>query len=50
MIVLVTIVSSQKLYALHPIIRVNATALIVYRLRNQKELDAFFRRNLSIIR
>jgi len=36
-----TIVSTQKFNALHPIIRVNATALIVYRLRNYKELEAF---------
>ena len=35
-----TIVSTQKFAATHPIIRVNATSLIVYRLRNQKELDA----------
>ena len=35
-----TIVSTQKFAAIHPIIRVNATSLIVYRLRNQKELDA----------
>ena len=35
-----TIVSTQKFAAIHPIIRVNATSFIVYRLRNQKELDA----------
>ena len=35
-----TIVYTQKFAAIHPIIRVNATSLIVYRLRNQKELDA----------
>ena len=35
-----TIVSTQKFAAIHPIIRVNATALIVYRLRNYKEQEA----------
>ena len=35
-----TIVSTQKFASIHPIIRVNAISLIVYRLRNQKELDA----------
>ena len=35
-----TIASAQKFAAIHPIIRVNATCLIVYRLRNRKELDA----------
>ena len=36
-----TIVSTQKFAAIHPIVRVNAVALIVYRLRNNKELDSF---------
>ena len=36
-----TIVSTQKFNAIHPIIRTNATELYVYRLRNQKDLDAF---------
>ena len=36
-----TIVSTQKIVAIHPIIRTNATELFVYRLRNQKDLDAF---------
>ena len=35
-----TIASTQKFSALHPIIRVNATALIVYRLRSAKEVEA----------
>lgn len=35
-----TIVSTQKFASIHPIIRVNATALIVYRLRNAKEVEA----------
>ena len=44
-----TIVSSQKFNALHPIIRINATALIVYRLRNQKELDAFLEETSALL-
>ena len=36
-----TIVSTQKFAAIHPIIRVNATSLIIYRLRNEKELISF---------
>ena len=34
-----TITATQKLNAIHPIIRINATELYVYRLRNQKDLD-----------
>ena len=36
-----TITATQKFNSLHPIIRVNATELYVYRLRNQKDLDTF---------
>ena len=36
-----TVVSTQKFASIHPIVRVNAVALIVYRLRNQKELISF---------
>ena len=36
-----TIVATQKCVAIHPIIRTDATELYVYRLRNQKDLDAF---------
>ncbi len=36
-----TIVSTQKFAAVHPIIRVNATSLVVYRLRNPRELESF---------
>ena len=36
-----TIVATQEFVAIHPIIRTNATELYVYRLRNQKDLDAF---------
>ena len=31
-----TVVSTQKFASIHPIVRVNATSLIVYRLRNFK--------------
>ena len=44
-----TSVSSQKCNALHPTIRINATALIVYRLRNQKELDAFLEETSALL-
>ncbi|MFM7052862.1 MAG: hypothetical protein ACKOYN_12150, partial [Planctomycetota bacterium] len=37
----VTITATQKFNALHPIIRVNATELFVYRLRNMKDLETF---------
>ena len=36
-----TIVSTQKFTALHPIIRVNATELYVFRLRNYRDLESF---------
>ena len=36
-----TITATQKFNAIHPIIRVNATELYVYRLRNTKDLDTF---------
>ena len=36
-----TIVSAQKFAAIHPIIRVNATSFVVYRLRNNRELESF---------
>ena len=36
-----TITSTQKYSALAPIIRVNATEMYVYRLRNYKDLEAF---------
>ena len=36
-----TITATQKFNAMHPIIRVNATELYVYRLRNFKDLDTF---------
>ena len=36
-----TITATQKFACLHPIIRVNATELYVYRLRNYKDLETF---------
>jgi hypothetical protein len=36
-----SITATQKLNAIHPIIRVNATELYVYRLRNRKDLETF---------
>ena len=36
-----TIIATQNRNAWHPIIRVNATELYVYRLRNYKDLETF---------
>jgi hypothetical protein len=36
-----TIVSTQKFTAIHPIIRVNASELYVFRLRNYSDLQTF---------
>ena len=36
-----TITATQKINAIHPIIRVNATELYVYRLRNNRDLESF---------
>ena len=36
-----SITATQKNNAIHPIFRVNATELYVYRLRNYKDLDTF---------
>ena len=36
-----TITSTQKFSAIHPIVRVNATELYIYRLRNYTDLEAF---------
>ena len=35
-----TVVATQKLTAINPIIRVNATSLFVYRLRNYRDLES----------
>ena len=44
-----TIVSTQKFSALHPIIRVNATELIVFRLRNYQDLAMFLEEISALI-
>ena len=44
-----TITSTQKFNALHPIIRVNATELFVYRLRNRKDLETFVEETSALI-
>ena len=36
-----TITATQKFSAIHPIIRVNATELYIYRLRNYRDLETF---------
>ena len=36
-----TITATQKFSAIHPIIRVNATELFIYRLRNYRDLETF---------
>ena len=36
-----TITATQKFASIHPIIRVNATELYIYRLRNYKDLETF---------
>ncbi len=36
-----TIASTHEFAAIHPIIKVNATSPIVYRLRNNRELESF---------
>jgi hypothetical protein len=36
-----TITATQKCNAIHPIMRVNATELYVYRLRNNTDLESF---------
>jgi hypothetical protein len=44
-----SITSVQRYRVLSPIIRVNATALIIFRLRNVKELDALTEENSALI-
>ena len=44
-----TIVSSQKFNAVAPIIRVNATFLVVYKLRNTKDLETFLEERSGMI-
>ena len=44
-----TIVATQKITAISPIIRVNATELYVYRLRNTKDLECFLEENSAVV-
>ena len=44
-----TIVSTQKFAALHPIIRVNATELFVFRLENYQDLSMFLEEISALI-
>ena len=44
-----TITATQKFNALHPIIRVNATELYVYRLRNKKDLETFVEETSALV-
>ena len=44
-----TVVSTQKFTAIAPIIRVNATFLIVYRLRNSQDLETFLEELSAIL-
>jgi hypothetical protein len=43
-----TITSTQKFNALHPIIRCNMTELIIFRLRNFKDIEAFIEETSAI--
>ena len=47
--VISTIVGTQKFNALSPLIRVNATELYVYRLRNYKDLETFVEEVSAIV-
>jgi hypothetical protein len=44
-----SIMSVQRYRVLSPIVRVNATALIVFRLRNTKEYDALSVENSAVV-
>ena len=44
-----TIVATQKITAISPIIRVNATELYVYRLRNTKDLECVLEENSAVV-
>ena len=44
-----TVTSTQKFNAIHPIIRVNATELYYYRLRNTKDLDTFIEEASAVL-
>ena len=44
-----TVVASQKINAISQIIRVNATALVIFSLRNQKDLDSYLEENGALV-
>jgi hypothetical protein len=44
-----TIVATQKFTAINPIIRVNATSLFVYRLRNYRDLESFIEEVSAVV-
>ena len=44
-----TIASSQKLNAIHPIIRLNANELFIFRLRNFKDLEALLEETSALL-
>ena len=44
-----TIVSTQKYNAISPIIRVNATELIIFRLRSNQDLNIFLEENGALL-
>ena len=44
-----TITSTQKFTALSPIIRVNATELFIYRLRNYRDLETFIEEVSAVV-
>ena len=44
-----TLTATEKLNAIHPIIRVHMTELYVYRLRNMKDLDTFIDEVLAVL-
>ena len=44
-----TIVSTQRFFALLPVIRLNASCLYVFRLRNEKDLQAFLEETFALV-
>ena len=44
-----TVVATQKFTAINPIIRVNATSLFVYRLRNYRDLESFIEEVSAVV-
>ena len=45
----ISTITTQKFSAIHPILRVNATELYIYRLRGYKDLEAFIEEVSAII-